>query len=520
MLFLIQRRLNQFRKRIDHLAATPKPPPTPRPFGLEWSQHFLPHYHTAAPSQLHRDICDDLHAFHIDRGQHRAYIAPRGSAKTTWISKQYPLWAAVEGVEPLILLLAETGEQARAYLLAIKREIEGNRRLMDAYPDSTGVGPVWRGDKITLRNGVTIIARGAGGRILGLTESEKRPTLVIGDDMNKRGDAYSPTTRRRILDWFLRDVLNVGEPRTNFLAAGTPIHREAVVCELKRTGAWHTRSYRSVIHWPVRIDRWDEWEQIFCDLSDPERGEHARAFYDHFREEMDEGAEVLWPDREPLYDLMCRRAEIGPAAFDSEKQDTPGSDGATEWPTSYFDWPGFWFDQWPDGISHRVQSLDPSTGAGAKPGDYQPHAMIGLCRDPDNVTRLYIDADLRREDVSLMIGRSLDHARIFKPGCLVVEDNSTMGLIVPEFEQQISTRLGTPVGVLVNLEAITNYENKQLRIRCVGGYLARKQIRVRNTPGGRLLVEQWRDFPTGEHDDGPDAVASAVRRLEQLVAGK
>ena len=46
---------------------------------------------------------------------------------------------------------------------------------------------------------------------------------------------------------------------------------------------------------------------------------------------------------------------------------------------------------------------------------------------------------------------------------------------------------------------------------------AYRQLRVRNTPGGRLLVDQWRDVPGGEFDDGPDGVGSLLRRLELLI---
>jgi hypothetical protein len=30
-------------------------------------------------------------------------------------------------------------------------------------------------------------------------------------------------------------------------------------------------------------------------------------------------------------------------------------------------------------------------------------------------------------------------------------------------------------------------------------------------------VEQLRDWPNGDHDEGPDALATAVTRLEELV---
>lgn len=33
-----------------------------------------------------------------------------------------------------------------------------------------------------------------------------------------------------------------------------------------------------------------------------------------------------------------------------------------------------------------------------------------------------------------------------------------------------------------------------------------------------MLVDQWRDVPTGEYDDGPDAAATAVWKLQELYA--
>lgn len=482
---------------------------------MNWVAKFLPHYLTAELSEFHRSLLADLAGFHLTRGQRRAYRGPRGSGKTSYLSKAYPLYCAVEGIEPLTLLLAETGEQATAYLRAVKRELESNHALAAAYPAACGAGPVWRDDRVTLRNGTTIVARGAGGRVLGLTQGAARPSLVVGDDLNERRDAYSPTLRRRKLDWFLRDVMNVGGPTTNVLVAGTSIHREAVVCDLSRNGTWQTRRFRSVVRWPDRMDLWLAWERVVTNLADPDRLAAARDFYEARRADMDAGAEVLWPAREPLYDLMLKRAEIGPAAFGTEKQDEEGVDGATEWPAEYFDRPSFWFDEFPDDLVLRVQTLDPSKGQAARAGDYQAHVMLGVGKDGT----LYFDADLRREPVTEMVSRALDLAAAWQPNALVAEGNNCMGLLTPEFQRQMNDRAGRGKPLLVPYTETVHTDPKIARIRFVGAYLARGQVRVRNSPGGRLLVEQWRDVPAGEHDDGPDAAGTAVRRAELMLNG-
>ena len=47
--------------------------------------------------------------------------------------------------------------------------------------------------------------------------------------------------------------------------------------------------------------------------------------------------------------------------------------------------------------------------------------------------------------------------------------------------------------------------------------LSERRIRFkRNSPGTRLLVEQLKQFPTADHDDGPDALEMARRLAIEL----
>jgi len=80
------------------------------------------------------------------------------------------------------------------------------------------------------------------------------------------------------------------------------------------------------------------------------------------------------------------------------------------------------------------------------------------------------------------------------------------------FQDEIRRR-----GRLVPLQSVVNTQNKVVRIRHLGLYFGRSQIRFRNTRGTRLLVDQLRDFPHGQYDDGPDALRLATRRLELLT---
>lgn len=494
--------------------------PCRRPeFGPEWMRFYLGHYMKSELSAFHELLAADLREIQKERGQKRNYIAPRGSAKSAWISKGYVLHGAIEGIEPLTLLLAETGEQAKKYLDSVKEEIELNPALARDYPAACGKGRLWQSDRIRLRNGCEIVARGTGGRILGMTRRDRRPTLVIVDDGNQRGDAYSPTTRQRKIDWMVKDVIPAGEPSTNFVVAGTPIHREAIVCDLQRAG-WQTRAFNAMDRMPDNVELWGIWERIVMNLSDPEREQSGRVFYEEHREEMDLGAELLWPARLTLYELMLYRARYGESAYRTEYTKDPGSPEGAEWPSEHFDRADFWFDDFPeDAIGMKVIALDPSKGGESRGGDYQAHAKIALgSAGTIHAGTLFIECDLRREHPEAMVARTVNLYRDWnKVGRnvdrVIVEDNGTMGLI----SGAIQATLGAD---LMPWQALTQTDNKDLRIRVVGPYLSQKRVRVRNTPGGRELVNQWRDFPFGSNDDGPDAVATGIRWLQSALGGR
>jgi predicted phage terminase large subunit-like protein len=73
--------------------------------------------------------------------------------------------------------------------------------------------------------------------------------------------------------------------------------------------------------------------------------------------------------------------------------------------------------------------------------------------------------------------------------------------------------------VLVPLYTLDNRVNKLVRIRRLTPLLSQGRLRFKgDSPGARLLVEQLRDFPNGDHDDGPDALEMAVRLAAELLS--
>ena len=92
---------------------------------------------------------------------------------------------------------------------------------------------------------------------------------------------------------------------------------------------------------------------------------------------------------------------------------------------------------------------------------------------------------------------------------------------VNQFQQLLADeldRVSVERGVLLPLWTINNQVKKQVRIRRLTPWLAQGKLRFKgDSAGARLLVEQLRDFPNGDHDDGPDALEMAIRLANSMM---
>ena len=279
---------------------------------------------------------------------------------------------------------------------------------------------------------------------------------------------------------------------------------------LARTPGWKTRTFRAIVQWPAAMPLWQEWETIYTAIDKPGAQVAARKFYQQHRAEMDAGARVLWPELEDLYTLMSMRAEGGRTTFEREKQNSPISPEQCEWPEDYFD-QSIWFDQWPDRLFIKTLAIDPSKGADSRRGDYSAIVMLGV----DRRSVLHVEADLARRPVSQIVADAVALHRRFHPDLFGVECSQFEELLGSEFETEFRRQ-----GLLAARPALVdNHVNKLVRIRRLGPYLASRRLKFKsNSPGTQLLVDQLRDFPAADHDDGPDALEMAVRLAEQLAA--
>jgi phage terminase large subunit-like protein len=213
-------------------------------------------------------------------------------------------------------------------------------------------------------------------------------------------------------------------------------------------------------------------------------------------------------------------AQYGDTAFAHQELDGQFVQTAGAiFPAHWFDFPGFWFHDWPQGIVRSVLYLDPSQGNDAKKNDYQAFVLAGFWPGAHNENLIYLECWAHHEPTDEMVARGVRVCKERRPNLWAYEVNATMGFLHTAVMDGIA-RASMMQRVLPVTH--TSKESKLQRIReSLEYYLSRRQVRIRDTPGGRLLRAQLMDFgaKSTEFDDGPDAAAGAVHELAKLVTG-
>ena len=233
--------------------------------------------------------------------------------------------------------------------------------------------------------------------------------------------------------------------------------------------------------------------------------------YCHFQRRLyravQEDGTSLWEARHPLAKLRLQKQLMGTMAFNREKMNEPAPEN------------GFFQEEWihyyhPDSLKDRelvvVGFFDPSleTGAGS---DYKACVTVGW--DRQEMMFYVLDAFIQKVTLEQTLRAIFNRHQEYDYQILGVEDNLFKSLLLKEFD-----RLGQERGQFLPVKGVTHRLAKETRVASLTPLLERGKIRfIRGHSDQELLVEQLLYFPSRTlHDDGPDALAGAVRLAQGL----
>lgn len=482
---------------------------------------YMPRYLKLKPSSAHHEIYQLLETIMKDRGNKVAIAAPRGFAKSTLISLFYIIYAICYQKEKFIVILSDTADQAIQILDNVKKELTENEKFKIDFPEvfekeGRPKPPRWTKSQIETLNGIKVHALGRGQKIRGTKYGKDRPTIIIADDIETSDNLTSEQSMEKLKEWFTKSVLMAGDENTNFIFMGTLYHPHCLLNEYLSPDynrEWIKKIYKVIQADAKNPQLWAQWPEIYNGRQDFEGKSGpgaAKAFYKANKAAMDEGVELLWPEKWSYYELAVQREEDH-LSFYCELQNEPYDPKAAVFNVEKF----HYFDKTYGSVQELLAarsawlefygSCDPCIGDDASRGDFA--AIIIVARDCEDGRLYVIEADIYRRSPKETIARIVDYCRTYRPTSFFIEENNFQRLMKDDLERQLDEQ-----GIYVPVVGVVNKGDKNKRIHSLEPLINRGAIQFSLLY--TKLLEQFRFFPNGQHDDGPDALEMIVSHVQ------
>ena len=160
-----------------------------------------------------------------------AIAAPRGHAKSTAITKAYMLAAALFRTARHIVIVSDTYKQACQFLGEAKHELEVNDSLRDLFEVQEFLTD--REDEVIvkLKDGYDfrIVALGSEQKVRGTIWNNRRPDLIIGDDLENDEIVMNPDRREKFNKWLFNALLPAMAHKGVVRLVGTILHMDSAL---------------------------------------------------------------------------------------------------------------------------------------------------------------------------------------------------------------------------------------------------------------------------------------------------
>lgn len=490
---------------------------------------YFPHHIRGKKSLFHEHFCGRIpQLLSSASGCSEWWIAPRGEAKSSLLTKITPVWCVVQGlwendniirelgltgekkpfIDYIILLGAETSLPAKL-LEVVKTELTVNSMLALDFPEICGRGPQWKIGEFITRNDIKMEAYGAEQAIRGTFHGASRPKLLLGDDLITDSEAKSPTERKNRWDWIGKAIEYLGPPdgTVKYIGVGTVLDKDDPISRAKRTIGHVVHHFKAIEQLPENMELWENCIELMLNQDKPAQDEASRnnrflrddelpsyLFYLKNKNEMDKGAVTSWPSVRSLFWLMRQRAK-NKRAFNTEMQGEPRTDE--------------------DKVFHNIRYLerrwkhwrifgacDPSMGKGQSS---DPSSIIIGGYDPETLQLNVMECDKKRRLPSKLEADLISAQREFNCLAIGFENNNA-------YEHSRTTFINAALrqGVALPLVGVTATVGLEIRVDSLEPYINDAfSPRIIFDRKNILLLDEldtWPEKQSGHHYDGLSAL--------------
>ena len=412
--------------------------------------NFVPHLAPVKRPDFHKEIISILQTGSInvrfpvqetDIRTRQLFQAPRGFAKSSIVSRFFPLWLAVYGKKKDIFLVSATISLAKENLRFLRQELETNEELIRAFGELKS--DKWTEEQLNLSNGVIIRAKGRGFQIRGF-----RPDIIVCDDLEDEEVIYSKEQRDKLEHWFMRTLVPTLKPDQLLVYVGTKLHQFALIAKLEEKKEFDVKVYKAITD----------------DKS-------------------------IWEDMWPIEKLKNLREEIGTYAFEAEYQNNPIS--LAEQPIKF----EFLSAKSEGEVVESCMAIDPAISE-KESSDYRAITIMGRT---DKGTFIEIYSEKGRWGLDEQIDKVIQLYARYKPHRVLLEEVAFQKVLRPLILQKARSKgiymplYRAELGVGNNKRP----KDKMTRLMQVVHLYEQRLVEIRSQD----LKEQLLAFPYGDYDD-------------------
>jgi predicted phage terminase large subunit-like protein len=426
-----------------------------------------------ATPNFHKEIWElfcDPHQF-VD------VAAPRGHAKSSAGTQSCSLAALLFGFRDFELVISATEKQAIDHVQEMRVELTENEALIEAF----NIHGLSKDNEAELvchvgERAFKVVAKGAEQKIRGIKWRNKRPNLVIVDDVEEDEAVLSPERRKKLFDWFIKALLPAGSDDCLFRVFGTILHLDGLLQHLQKDPMWLSRCYR------------------------------AHAAFDDF-------SNILWPEKYPesrlrmLRDMATR--EGNPSSYAQEYLNLPIADTDR-----------FFRPEWFVGIREEDRGRPMTFYSGIdfaisqkERADRTAIVTVGVM---DDGRMVFVDCRADQWDSYEIIEQMFDVHKTFNPDLFIAEDGAIQKSIGPFLFTEMIRR-----NSYLNIVTRTPTADKKKRAQSIQGRMRAGGVLVdKDADWYTDFYNELSTFPRGDHDDRVDAASLIGLELENLTPAK
>ncbi len=426
-------------------------------------------------------------------------------AKSTAVTHAFVLASVLFRVNDFVIIVSDTEGQAQDFLGDIKKELEANDRLKQVFGIAGYVTDSKTDIEVKFDDGATfrILAKGSEQKVRGLKWHNKRPNLIVCDDMENDEIVMNPDRREKFRKWFNAALMPCLAPDGKLRIVGTILHLDAWLARLMPQEGFKHTVVTPLKTYSTKFDKYG-WVGV---LYRGHVGTNPR--------DITCNADILWPERfnkEWFLASYKTRVDAGhPEVYAQEVLNRPLDES-----NAYFRKNDF----------QSITQLDKKEiDEGQKPlvfyagvdlaisekerADYSVFQVVGV----DNANVMYhTDIIKARLDGREIVDTLFQLQHKYKLNFIAIEDEKIAKSLGPFIKEEMMRR-----GVFLNLVPIRPVQDKPTRARPLQARMRMGTVKFyRDADYYQGLESEFLAFPRGIHDDQVDALALICLALEKL----